>query len=172
MKFTYIKNVSTLEELKKMYKKLALKMHPDCGGNEEEMKVLNNEYDELFKKLKNTHRNFEGETYTKETTETPEEFKEIIEKLFKLKMEQVEIEIIGSFIWLTGNTKPYKDELKAMIFRYSAKKVAWYKAPEDYKKRNRKNYDMNKIRDMYGSQTVKKSADKKERDEKKYLQAH
>mgnify|MGYP002660761647 FL=1 len=118
MKFTYIKNVSTLEELKKMYKKLALEMHPDCGGNEEEMKVLNNEYDELFKKLKNTHRNFEGETYTKETTETPEEFKEIIEKLFKLKMEQVEIEIIGSFIWLTGNTKPYKDELKAMSFRY------------------------------------------------------
>ena len=172
MKFTYIKNVSTLEELKKMYKKLALEMHPDCGGNEEEMKVLNNEYDELFKKLKNTHRNFEGETYTKETTETPEEFKEIIEKLFKLKMEQVEIEIIGSFIWLTGNTKPYKDELKAMSFRYSAKKVAWYKAPEDYKKRNRKNYEMNKIRDMYRSQTVKKSADKKERDEKKYLQAH
>lgn len=43
----YIKNVETLEELKKAYKKLALKLHPDCGGNEEEMKILNNEYDEL-----------------------------------------------------------------------------------------------------------------------------
>ncbi len=166
IKMKYIKNVETLEELKKAYKKLALKLHPDCGGNEEEMKILNNEYDELFRKLKNTHKNKEGETYTKETTETPEQFKDIINKLFNLKMDGVAIEVVGTFIWLTGNTKPYKDDIKALEFRYSPKKYAWYKAPSDYKKRSRKNYDMDTIRGMYGSQKIKE-----EKEEKKYLQA-
>src|SRR5699024_11289791 len=39
-KMKYIKNVETLEELKKAYKKLALKLHAECGGYEEEMKIL------------------------------------------------------------------------------------------------------------------------------------
>lgn len=163
---TYIKNVKTLEELKKAYKKLALKLHPDCGGSDEEMAQLNNEYDDLFEKLKNTHKNKEGETYTKETNETVEQFKDIINYLFSLKMENVSVEIVGSFIWLTGNTKPYKDEIKKLEFRYSPKKYAWYKAPKDYKKRSHKNYDMDTIRGMYGSQKVKE-----DKEEKKYLQA-
>ena len=93
-KMTYIKNVKTLEELKKTYKKLSLKLHPDCGGSDKEMAKLNNEYDELFSKLKNYHKNKEGEIYKKETSETPEEFKEIIDKLFALKMIDIEIEIM------------------------------------------------------------------------------
>ena len=163
---TYIKDVKTLEELKKSYKKLALKLHPDCGGNNEEMAQLNNEYDELFSKLKNTHKNKNVETYTKETDETPEQFKDILNRLFVLKMDGVEIEIVGTFIWLTGNTKPYKDDVKALVFRYSPKKYAWYKAPKDYKKRSHKNYDMDTIRGMYGSQKIKE-----EKEEKRYLQA-
>ncbi|MDR1567652.1 MAG: molecular chaperone DnaJ [Streptococcaceae bacterium] len=150
----YIKNVETLEELKKVYKKLALKLHPDCGGSNEAMAALNNEYDELFSRLKNVHKNKDGESYTKETAETSEEFKDIINQLFSLKMVDVEIEIVGTFIWITGNTKLYKDCLKTLSFRYSPKKYAWYKAPADYKKRSRKNYDMDAIRGMYGSQKV------------------
>lgn len=160
----YITNVETLEELKKAYKKLALKLHPDCGGSNEEMVQLNNEYDELFSKLKNTHKNKGGETYTQETTETSEQFKDIVNQLFKLKMDGVAIEIVGTFIWLTGNTKPYKDDIKALAFRYSPKKFAWYKAPSDYKKRSRKNYDMDTIRGMYGSQKVSH-----EKEEKRYI---
>ena len=145
----YFKNINTLEELKKEYKRLALANHPDRGGDVEVMKAINAEYDELFAKVKDIHVNAKGETYTKENTETPDIFKDIIDKL--IKMDGVEIEIIGCFIWLSGNTKEHKDTIKAMGFRWHSNKKMWYKAPADYKKKSRKKYDMDEIRKMYGT---------------------
>ncbi|MEI5995638.1 molecular chaperone DnaJ [Candidatus Enterococcus mansonii] len=150
----YINDVSTLEELKKVYKKLAFQHHPDRGGDEEVMKKINNEYDELFEQLKNTHKDKDGEFYTKETKETPEEFRQLIYQLLALEMVSVSVEIIGSFIWVSGNTKPYKDQLKELGLRWSSKKLSWYKSPEGYKRYGKKNYGMNEIRQMYGSQRV------------------
>ena len=148
----YFSNPQTLEELKKQYRELAFKYHPDRGGNTEKMKAVNNEYDELFKILKDVHRTKDGDSYTakQETSENSEQFKDIINEL--MKMENVIIEIIGCFIWLTGNTKTYKDKLKEMKFQWHSKKIAWYLKPEDYKKRSHKDYDLDEIRQMYGTE--------------------
>lgn len=40
----YFVNISTLEELRKEYRRLAKANHPDVGGSAEEMKVINIEY--------------------------------------------------------------------------------------------------------------------------------
>lgn len=53
----WFSNPQTLEELKQQYKKLALKHHPDLGGNTADMQGINNEYDILFAKLKKHTRN-------------------------------------------------------------------------------------------------------------------
>lgn len=145
----YLNNINTLEELKKAYHKLALKMHPDRGGDVEEMKVLNNEYDELFKKVSHIHKNAKGETYTKKTNEKPFEFINIINNL--MKMNGITIEVIGSFIWVSGDTKPHKEGLREMKFRWHSKKKCWYKAPEGYRKYNNKQYSMNDVRTMFGT---------------------
>jgi curved DNA-binding protein CbpA len=150
-----IQNVSTLEELKKVYKKLAFQYHPDRGGDEEVMKKLNNEYDELFEKLKDKHKNKEGEFYTKETEETPNEWRTLISQLIALKMVAVTIEVIGSFLWVSGNTKPYREELKGLGLKWSPKKSSWYQSPAGYRRYTKKDYNMNDIRQMYGSQKVK-----------------
>jgi hypothetical protein len=100
----------TLEALKKMYKKLSFTHHPDCGGDNESMKIVNAEYTELFEKLKDIHTNASGEKYTKATNETPQQFIDIIDIL--IRFEGIVIEIIGSFVWVSANTKPYKDKLK------------------------------------------------------------
>jgi len=147
----YFKNPQTLEELKQQYRALAFKFHPDKGGTNEAMKAINAEYDSLFPKLKDIHKNKDGETYTarQESAETADQFKDLISEL--MKMDDIIIEVIGCFVWLTGNTRPYKDRLKDLKFQWHHKKTAWYLKPEDYKRRSRKDYDLDEIRNMYGT---------------------
>lgn len=145
----FFTNIETLEDLKRQYKTLALKNHPDRGGDVEVMKLINAEYDALFARVKDTHKNREGKVYTKENKETPAEFKDIIDKL--IRMEGLEIEIIGCFIWVSGETKPHKDSLKAMGFKWHSVKKMWYKSPEGYRRHGKKQYSIDEIRDMYGS---------------------
>lgn len=148
----FFKNIETLEELKAQYRALAIKNHPDRGGDVEVMKAINNEYDDLFKRVKDIHKNAKGETYTKENAETPEQFRDIIDAL--LRMQGVDVEVIGCFIWVSGNTKAYKDEIKKLGFKWHSNKKMWYKAPDDYRKRSRKKYEMDEIRSMYGTSGV------------------
>ena len=51
----YFVNANTLEQLRKQYKELLKKFHPDNGGSEDVMKAVNVEYDKLFKVLKDRH---------------------------------------------------------------------------------------------------------------------
>ena len=44
----YFENCNTIEELKAEYRRLAMKNHPDRGGDEETMKAINQQYDEAF----------------------------------------------------------------------------------------------------------------------------
>lgn len=43
MKYKFFENVKTIEELKRQYKTLAFKYHPDRGGNVEDMQHINAE---------------------------------------------------------------------------------------------------------------------------------
>ena len=52
----YFQNVKTLDELKKQYRRLAMKYHPDCGGDTAIMQQINAEHDALFEVLKKQDR--------------------------------------------------------------------------------------------------------------------
>lgn len=149
----WFKNPQTLEDLKKQYKRLALANHPDRGGTTEAMQEINAEYEKLFDKLKNHHVNAQGENYEKDTTETPEEFMDVISRLIHL--DGIEIELCGSWIWVTGNTREHKEELKTLSFRWSSNKKAWYYHRDGYKKRSRRKMSLDDIRAMYGSERVR-----------------
>lgn len=154
----YFKNIETLEQLKKEYHRLALKNHPDHGGDVEIMKEINAEYQELFAKVKSWHVNKDGETYQKDTDEQSADFINIMDVLAGL--DGVTVEIIGTFIWVSGDTKPVKETLKAMGFRWSRNKFCWYLAPKGYHRWGGKTYTLDDIRGMYGTRVYKKAAKK------------
>lgn len=145
----YFNTCTTLEEVKATFHKLAKELHPDNGGNAEQFKQMFTEYQEAFNRLKNVHKNHEGQTYTKETTETPEQFADLIRTL--TKFNGCLVELIGSWIWVSGNTKEYKEQLKELNFKWSKNKAAWYFHEGEYHRSGKKVYDLETIRSMYGA---------------------
>ena len=150
----YFSACKTIEDVKQTFKKLVKLLHPDNGGDAEAFKIMMAEYETAFNRLKNTHRTQEGETYTTahESTETPQEFAELIRKL--MKMDGVIIEIIGSWVWLTGNTMINKDQIKELGFFWSKSKRAWYYNGSDKKTKRRGRYSMDGLRNKWGSEMV------------------
>lgn len=148
----FFNNCNTVEEVKARYRTLAKELHPDAGGDAEKFKAMFSEYKHAFETYKNIHVNSQGETYEKETTETPDQFADIINKVIHL--DDVKVEIIGSWIWLSGNTLVYKDEIKAAGFFWSKKKKAWYYNGDTKKTRRRGRYTMEQLRYRWGSQEV------------------
>ena len=140
----YFKNVINLEDLKKQYRKLAMEFHPDRGGSEEVMQKINSEYERLFAELK-----------TAEDME--DDFRAIIDALLILELT---IEIIGTWIWVSGDTFAVKAQLKELGFKWASKKKAWYWHPEGYVKMHKKNFTLDEIKTMHGSQTLKTSSKK------------
>lgn len=136
-------NINSLEELKKAYKKMALKLHPDLGGNAEEFKKMQNEYEKMFEILRNK---------TTENIETPSEFKELIDKL--IFFEGVEIEIIGCWIWLSGNTYAYKDKIKELNFKYSKNKKSWYYSGKIENTKKRGHFTMEQLRERFETSKI------------------
>ena len=150
----YFNGVSSLDELKKEYRRLSMLNHPDRGGDIEIMKAINAEHDELFEMLKKQH-NASADEYH-QTTETPEEFRRVVVEL--LKLSGLNIEICGSWLWIGGNTREHKEALKALGCKWSKNKMLWsWHHEEAGRKWRRGNYSMGDIRRKYGSYNVQKT---------------
>ena len=157
----YFINVNTLEQLRRQYKDLLKRFHPDNGGSEEVMKAVNVEYDKLFKVLKNRHesKSAGGQNATDSAKsaynanmydwENDKALREVLQKI--INFLGIEIEIAGQWIWISGNTYAYRKDLKDIGFKWASTKKQWYWHSEIFRKRSHRTLSMEDIRNYYGS---------------------
>ncbi|MGN1456949.1 MAG: molecular chaperone DnaJ [Acutalibacteraceae bacterium] len=150
----FFKDCKNLEDVKKTYRKLCFKYHPDIykDDNGETMKAINNEYEIAFKMFKDKHETKNTNSEPQNATETPEMFKDIINGL--INCDGVQIDIVGSWVWLTGNTYAHKDTIKGLGFKWASKKKAWYWHSENDGCGRHSKMTLDQIKDKYGCQTV------------------
>ena len=147
MNIKYFYNCHTLEEVKRKYKELAMLHHPDRGGNTATMQEINLEYEEI---QKNPLFDFSNES--QEDQEDFIRYPEIINQLIVLN--GLIIELIGNWIWVSGNTYPHRSQLKQIGLFFAPKKVMWYFRPAEFKSVNRSPKSIDEIRVKYGSDIV------------------
>ena len=141
---------ATPETIKAAYRRAAQKYHPDLNPAGGEMMKLINLAREVLE-------GYEGEVL--ESADYGEAINNALNVIMGLGLN---IELCGSWVWVTGNTYLHKETLKAGGFYWSHKKTAWYFRPEESRSFNKSGeWSMEKIRTTYGTQSVYRDEQKK-----------
>lgn len=156
-------NISTMEELRREYRRLAKLHHPDAGGDTEDMKQINAEYDHLFDVLsrQEAQERPQGEQEYKGTTEDKAaEDKAIRAVLDALVNVNATVEVVGCWVWVHGGYE-YRELLKSIGFKFAPKKKAWCWHYGEYRRHHKREVTMDEIRQKYGSQKVNNRRERK-----------
>lgn len=148
----WFQDVNTIEELRKQYRILMKKYHPDMPeGNPKAAQEINNEYDTLFTTFHTAFKQENADSWNPYTPEENEHFKEILKEIIAFNME---IEVIGNWIWCF-DCYAYKDKLKKLGFKWAKKKQAWVWHDAPFHRYHKNEIPIEQIREKYGGQTIR-----------------
>jgi hypothetical protein len=142
--------ISDIDSLKKEYFKLAKKYHPDMGGTTAQMQQLVSEYDSLLKKL------LQGSSLSSEQKanelQLDEAMRNVIDQLIGL--EGLDVQIVGKWIWIGGQTYPVRNELKKAGLIFIKKNNVPYWVYKGVESRGKGNLTIEEIKSKYGAKKV------------------
>ena len=148
---SYFKDCKTIGEVKARYRDLAKLHHPDRGGDTATMQAINAAYSiAVIQIARGEHRT---ESEINDILKDNEMYRAAIDAVINLP--GINIELVGAWIWITGDTRSHKDTLKAAGYFWACKKLAWYFRGPEYKCSSSKGKDLDEIRAKYGSKNVK-----------------
>lgn len=150
---------SSVEAIQKAHRAFILRFHPDRNPNGLEMcKLGNAARDLLMKSLEFLDTYFQKAKQEAENfCEIPEELDAILSKF--RRYPGLTLELCGLWIWISGSTKLYKDDLKNAGCKWASKKLMWYFAPVEHRGKRHKPLEMSEIRQKYGSRIYEKDED-------------
>lgn len=74
-------------------------------------------------------------------------------KTIRKLSDKIEVELCGKWLWVDGETKPVKEELKKLGLRWASKKEKWYFAGTPAHSWGKT--DMEQIRNLHGSEIIR-----------------
>ena len=149
--------ISDLDSLKKQYFRLAKKYHPDAGGTTIQFQQLQAEYDSLLKKL------LRGSSLNTEQQENEividQAIRDIIDAL--INIEGLDIEVIGKWLWVGGQTYPVRTTLKQIGLEFIKKAGVPHWVYKGSESKGRGKMSIEEIKAKYGSHKMEAPKTKK-----------
>ena len=142
----YFNNEKTAEEIKKTYRALLKKNHPDLGGSKEIAQEIIAEMELAMTKI---FRNIKIESESNVDFDA-EMFGDVLKEV--VNFEELKIEIIGHWIYAFNSFK-YKEQLKELGFWFSGKHKAWVFSGQP-KRKIRTKFSTDDNRERLGSKVV------------------
>jgi len=152
-------NCSTVGAVRSEYRRLAMLHHPDRGGDNETMRAINLAYGRaLSERDGEISTGFDGQPHEYHYNARVE--KAAMDKVLEILGANlgVKVELIGTWVWVSGDTKPVKEQLKALGLRWHGKRVMWYWHVPSYRRRY-SGVSTDALRRAYGSRTFETSED-------------
>ena len=145
----YFDSLNRLQDIKREYYRLTKENHPDVGGDTATMQEINRQYKEAIDWIK---KNGEGKDRQDAAQEVPEEFAAAVVAVVGLK--GIVLDLVGAWIWATGNTWTHKDALKKAGFKWASKKRAWYWRPAWAAVWHSSDKSLEELKDKYGCSRI------------------
>lgn len=142
--------IKDIDGLKKQYFKLAKKFHPDAGGTTLQFQQLQQEYEKLLSAL------LKGSNFTTEQKDNEIELDKAMRGIIDalVNIDGIVIDLIGKWLWISGNTYPVRTILKSvgLVFIKKDDKAYWvYKGVES---KSKGGTTMEQIINKYGSKRI------------------
>jgi hypothetical protein len=149
-------SVSTVEEAKALYRALALRFHPDRGGDAAVMAAIDAHYEAFLTASDGQiSRGADGKARTYRYQPAREKaLVQVIDQILKLRMPEVDILLIGLYVWVLGPTRAHTKPLRALDLLWHDKRQCWYWRPADLPRACYSGADLGRLAELYGCQLI------------------
>lgn len=158
----YFKGCIKLDQVRPRYKELALQYHPDRpNGDTRVMQIINDQYHAVLMGFNGTKlfNNKTKEEYSYcYNWQNEEMIREMVDNVIGLKLDNITLEVIGSWLWVQGTSKDQANlfNRKGLGFKFSYQhggSWCWSSTIHKFKVK-RSGMTLDQIRSAYGSETI------------------